>query len=167
MYSSKRFCSTLLSCLLGIILLAACSPSPTQSASSTKQSVDKSTATSAPGALHCQPPSPTTASATGQPEVRGTTRGQTELWALLFQPLVAKKELKIVWRMTGKGDLQVVAQGPHGESVQPKWLEAHNGSNWERPGDEWGTGFILSTSGCWNFHASRADTTGNIWLLVK
>lgn len=165
MSSTRRFCAWLLSCLCLIMLLAACSPSSTQPISSTAQR--KSTPTLTLGALHCRPPSPITSSAIGLPEVRGTTSGQTELWALLFQPLVAKQELKIVWRMTGDGDIRVVAKGPQGASIQPKWITFHGSSNWSRPGAEWGTGFILPRSGCWNFHVSRGDASGDVWLLVK
>ncbi len=167
MYFNKRSCARLwlLTYLLVIIMLAACSPSPPQSAPLTKQPTQSPKPSV--GAPHCHPQSPITSSTLGIPEVRGTTSGNTELWALLFQSLVAKQEVKIVWRMTGNGDMQVVAQGPYGESVRPKWLTPHDGSNWNRPGAEWGTGFILPGSGCWDFHVSRGDASGDVWVLVK
>lgn len=155
----------LLACFWLIIVLAACSSPPIQSTSATPGK--KSTATPVSGAPHCQPASPITPSATGMLEVRGTTSGKTELWALLFNTMVAKQELKIVWRMTGDGDMQVVARGPRGTSISPTWIEAHSGSNWPRPGAEWGTGFTLPTSGCWDFRVSRKNATGDVWLLVK
>jgi hypothetical protein len=167
MYARRRSFALpwLLSCLWLVVVLTACASSPPRPAATTP--VSKGTATVVAGAPHCQPASPITTSAIGMPEVRGTTNGKTELWALLFNTLVAKQELKIVWRMTGDGDLQVVAQGPRNTSIKPKWIEPHGGSNWPRPGAEWGTGFILPTPGCWNFHANRKDASGDVWLMVK
>lgn len=99
--------------------------------------------------------------------MQGTATHKAQLWALLFQPMVAKQELKIVWRMTGNGDMQIVALGPRGEVVKPKWMTYHGSSNWARPGAEWGTGFILPETGCWDFRASRTDATGDVWMLVN
>jgi len=150
----------LVSCLLLVILLAACSLWPMQT---TKQP----TLTQKSSVSTCQPLSPITTSAIGLPEVRGTANGQTSLWALLFSPLVAHQQVKIVWRMTGDGNLQVVARGPNGMSVKPDWITPHDSSNWNRPGDEWGTGFTLPTPGCWDFHATRGTAFGDIWLIVR
>ncbi len=113
------------------------------------------------GAAGCNPASPLMF-----PEVRGTAKG-AELWGLLFEPLSAGKDIKIVWRMSGTGDLGVAATGPHGQVVQPAWgPEYHGSSNWDRPGMEWGTGFVFDEKGCWNLHLSRTDTSGDVWLLI-
>jgi len=69
--------------------------------------------------------------------------------------------------MTGSGDMQIMAQGPDGKSVRPDWLTFHTGSNWPRPGAEWGTGFTLPVAGCWDFHVHRDDAVGDVWLVVK
>lgn len=169
MYSNRRFSTKLwlFACFWTIIILASCSVSPTQSTSSTSQPIKKSTQLPVLGASHCQPPSPISTTKFGMPEVQGTANGKTELWALLFEDMVAKQELKIVWRMTGTGDMQIVANGPRGESVKAKWITYHGSSSWARPGLEWGTGFILPEAGCWNFSARRGSDSGEVWLLVK
>ncbi|HZO71412.1 MAG TPA: hypothetical protein VFB60_04365 [Ktedonobacteraceae bacterium] len=169
MHSTKHFYAGrwLFVYVLMIMVLAACSTPSAQPSSSTTQAARKSSPTPVPGAPRCQPSSPITTSAIGLPEVRGTTNAKTELWALLFNAMNAGQELKIVWRMTGNGDIQAVAQGPHGQTVQPKWVSFHSGSNWNRPGPEWGTGFVLPEPGCWDFHVSRTDASGDVWLLVK
>ncbi len=99
--------------------------------------------------------------------MQGTTSGKTELWALLFNEMVVNKEVKIVWRMTGDGDMQIAAHGPRGEIVKAKWITYHGSSTWSRPGLEWGTGFVLPESGCWEFSVNRVGASGQVWLLVK
>ncbi|GAB2924972.1 hypothetical protein GCM10027280_10270 [Micromonospora polyrhachis] len=70
--------------------------------------------------------------------------------------LQATEETKIVWRMTGTGDLRIRATGPDDVTVTPMWgPELHTGSNWSRPGTEWGTGWIFPTAGCWTVQADR------------
>ncbi|GHO45059.1 hypothetical protein [Ktedonospora formicarum] len=104
-------------------------------------------------------------------EAQGTAQN-AELWALLMPtkplPLHAKQEVKIVWRMTGTGEVHLKAYTPNGKSVEPVWgPEGHSGSNWNRPGDEWGTGFMFPTSGCWDIHVERTNAAGDVWLNVK
>ncbi len=92
-----------------------------------------------------------------------------ELWALLFfGRAYIEEELKIVWRMTG-ADEQFIVEGRHedGTAVAPIWgPEQHGGSNWERPGDEWGTGFNFPKPGCWTLTATSGATAGEIYLDV-
>lgn len=106
----------------------------------------------------------------GFPEVRGTAQG-AELWGLLFvgqPPLSRKKEIKIVWRMTGEGPLRVRATLPDGSTAKLAWgPEQHGGSNWRRPGQEWGTGFVFPKPGCWKVELTRTSGSGHAWLLVK
>jgi hypothetical protein len=98
--------------------------------------------------------------------VRGTIHGG-ELWALFFGANTKAVSIKIVWRMTGTGDLSLVSIGPNGEIVKPDWgPEPHGGSNWLRPGDEWGAGFTFPSAGCWDLHASRDDVGGDIYIEV-
>ena len=108
-------------------------------------------------------------SAGGPPEVRGTVTGG-ELWALLDGgqlPEPKGVQLKIVWRMTGTGELRLSATGPAGRTVQPDWgPQAHGGSNWGRPGDEWGAGFTFPLAGCWNIHAVRDNIAGDVYIIV-
>lgn len=85
----------------------------------------------------------------------------TDLWALFFftqTPLRRNVETKIVWRMTGEGDLTMTAAGPDGARTEPVWgPEGHGGSTWVRPGDEWGTGWKFPSAGCWTVTAKRSS----------
>ena len=110
-------------------------------------------------------PSPSNA---GFPEVRGVASHGVKLWALLFYrpPAVAGTNVKIVVKMTGVGPFHISALGPSGQTVRRLWIEPHVGSNWNRPGDEWGTGWKLPNAGCWRLHVTRRHASGNIWLQV-
>jgi hypothetical protein len=103
------------------------------------------------------------------PERQGAGDGAT-LWALFFptEPLLtAGKEIKVVWRMTGKGDFAISATGPGGAVVKPVWgPEPHGGSSWDRPGDEWGTGWVFPAAGCWTVSANRTSGSGHLVLRV-
>jgi hypothetical protein len=161
----------LIGCSLLLILLTACSATPSSPVA--KGSPQVSTATTLPsaplGAPGCQPPSSLHASTEGFPEVQATATG-VQLWALLFThpPLHARQEIKIVWRMTGAGPFHVSTRGPHSMPAHPTFgPEAHESSNWNRPGEEWGTGFIFPVAGCWDLHASRGKASGDVWLVVQ
>jgi hypothetical protein len=95
----------------------------------------------------------------------------TSLFALFFladnAPITAGQEVKIVWRMTGAGDLTINATGDKGARTRPTWgPEAHGGSSYDRPGDEWGTGWVFPSAGCWTIHATRA-TTGAATMAIR
>ncbi|MEU6411436.1 hypothetical protein [Microbispora sp. NPDC046933] len=103
------------------------------------------------------------------PEVRGAGRG-AEVWGLMFAPvpLAAGREVKIVWRMTGEGPLRVTAALPDGTAARLTWgPEAHGGSTWHRPGQEWGTGFVFPKPGCWEITLTRDRGSGTVWLPVR
>ena len=93
-----------------------------------------------------------------------------ELWALLFfDQAQAGKDEKIVWRITGSSrQFNVQARHNDGTVIFPTWgPDDHGqGSNWERPGNEWGTGFNFPEPGCWTLTATRGTTTGEIRLSV-
>lgn len=130
----------------------------------------------------CEPASPRYQGATAFPaigEVFGTTiRG--ELWAL-FSSLgggrwasseaavieeAVGQELKIVFRFTGSLGALVVT-GPGGRKLLPIWgPRAHSGSDWARPGSEWGTGFIFPEPGCWRIRIGDGVAVGDVWLKV-
>jgi hypothetical protein len=119
---------------------------------------------------NCQPPSTAQTSSTGNLEIHGTAPTGTELWALIFGdglPLHTHGDTKIVWRMTGTGGIAFTANGPDGLQVGPSWgPDPHVGSSWDRPGDEWGTGFALPRVGCWEVFAVRGSTVGWVDLMV-
>ena len=95
-------------------------------------------------------------------------QSEGEIWALpFFETAHANDDEKIVWRITGEGDeFQAQAQSEDGAVIQPIWTEYHGGSSWQRPGQEWGTGFNFPTPGCWTITVSRGETRGAISLDV-
>jgi len=106
-------------------------------------------------------------------EVRADGPDDVQGWALIFtntvvQPgeevaLAANEELKIVWRLTGEGDISFRAIGPGGVVEQLTWgPDGPRGSNWDRPGQEWGTGWILPSGGCWTLEAERGQSVLSI-----
>ncbi len=102
-----------------------------------------------------------------------------EVWALFVQPAssatpgsplvltlwrtdTGRLGTKIVWRATGDGPFSVSAVSPGGRVVTPYVLERHAGSEWRRPGQEWGSGWEIPRAGCWTFTASRGNATAAI-----
>jgi hypothetical protein len=100
------------------------------------------------------------------PEVRATGPGDQEGWGLIFaswemapgEPLALPfgEEVKIVWRLTGEGDPSFQAVGAEGQVHELAWgPDLHAGSNWGRPGQEWGTGWTFPAEGCWVLEVAR------------
>lgn len=130
------------------------------------------------GAPHCSPASPRNRDGTGfaQTEVFGTAAG-AQLWALgagapsgdsAALDDVLGKEKKIVFRMTSGVPSVFYAVSPDGTRVAPVWGPTpHGGSNWNRPGWEWGAGFVFTQVGCWQIHAGSPPAQGDVWLLVR
>ncbi|SRR6266487_5039537 len=144
------------------VLLVACAPTinhieitPSAPNSATTQTI-------------CQP-SQIQRSENSFPEIQGTMKSEGEMWALLFfETAHANEDEKIVWRITGTGEeFHAQAQSEDGTIILPIWgPEYHGGSNWERPGTEWGTGFNFPEPGCWTITVTRGATTGEIALDV-
>ena len=106
-------------------------------------------------------------------EVEADGPDGAEGWALVFAQwtivpgekltIPVGDEAKIVWRLTGEGDVSFRAIGPDGEVQGLTWgPDKHAGSNWARPGDEWGTGWILPSKGCWTLEATRGSAVLSI-----
>jgi hypothetical protein len=126
------------------------------------------------GEPDCRPPSP----ANG---ISGEARGAAstgDLWAAGFGSTLAESQelvlrgvvnikSKILWRIRGSGGARFTATAPDGTRMEPAQLQFHGGSNWNRPGDEWGSIFIFTQPGCWQIHVDRADNAGDLWLLVR
>jgi hypothetical protein len=95
---------------------------------------------------------------------------EATLYGLMFThrpPVRAGDEVKIVWRMTGRGDLSVRFVDPDGrERPLVFGPEPHGSSNYDRPGDEWGTGFLFDRVGCWQIHLERDVGVGDVWIDV-
>ena len=101
-------------------------------------------------------------------EVQGVAT-DASVYGLLFLghslPIRSGEELKIVWRMTGNGDLSVTSTSPTNRpGVLTFGLELHTGSNFNRPGEEWGTGFKFDEAGCWHIHLQRTVGAGDVWI---
>jgi hypothetical protein len=92
-----------------------------------------------------------------------------EVSALVFGTLPprAGSELKIVWRVSGDGELTVSAERPDGSAgVLTFGPVAHTASNFSRPGGEWGTGFLFDVPGCWQLDVRRGDVHARVPLQV-
>jgi hypothetical protein len=158
-----------------LILVAGCTsgtPSAHQPIGSPTPTATASTPTQPLGGANCRPSSPIAPSALGFPETPATiTQGSGAIWALLMpvhgMPIRAQEDVKIIWKLTGSGTFQVVTRGPNGQhAVILFGPDFHSGTNWNRPGEEWGTGFRFPVAGCWDLHASRETLAGDVWLAV-
>jgi hypothetical protein len=103
-------------------------------------------------------------------EVRAVgSKGQA--WGLVMGPHVPPRlgdPLKIVWRVTGSGPLDVRLIRPDGRSGTLTFgPEPHAVSTYHRPGDEWGTGYRFDQRGCWTITLSRAGTLAGIDVLIE
>lgn len=160
--------SRLIACLaVPVLLAAACTAEPSRPAASP----------SGPAASAGASTEPATPAAPGgtdnsSSEQQGVGTDAT-LWALFFftdqAGVRARREVKIVWRMTGSGEASFVASGPAGRTVRPAWgPEAHVDSNWGRPGDEWGTGWTFPVPGDWTVGVTRTGQgTGRLTIHVR
>jgi hypothetical protein len=173
--------------LLSVLVLTACSATPhTASARPPHASPAAASASASPAPATTSPPAPATppaiaathgpcprtarlggSSSSGFPEQQGVGVDAT-LWALFFgDEVVAGQEVKVVWRMTGSGSLSISATGPDAKILQPEWgPESHGSSNWDRPGEEWGTGWVFPSPGCWTINATRTNGSGYLVLRV-
>jgi hypothetical protein len=142
------------------------STTPTTTAETPEPDQGNGTALGRPG---CRPPSPIAAGGMGA-EVQGTGHGAT-LYGLIQSaaplPVRTGQQVKIVWRMTGSGPLRLSATSPQGKPAALQWgPEIHGGSNYDRPGHEWGAGYLFPTAGCWHLHAQRSNASADVWLRV-
>ncbi len=106
-------------------------------------------------------------------EAQANSTSGHEVWALFFNTwplepgepvrIPVDEEVKIVWRSTGEGSFIIEADGPGGESIDPTWgPDPHGGSNWDRPGEEWGTGWMFPSTGCWTFDVSHGSQAAQL-----
>lgn len=147
---------------LAALVLAAGCPSP-----SGGRSTGPSASEASPDLTEA-PIAPCPATAAAAPTTRdGLGRG-VEMHALLFpvEPeLVAGRELKIVFRLTGGQDVTVTADGPGEKVVLPVWgPEWHGGSNFDYPGAEFGAGFVFPEAGCWRIRVVNESGVAELAL---
>jgi len=164
----------LISCSLLIFVLMACStstvtPAPSVPKGSSQASSPTVSPTPTLGARGCHPPSPLDRSNLGFPEAQGTTLA-LDLWSLFLGGIPAVKEWgKIIWRIGAsfQDTPHIVGLGPHGLHLLPLFLERHAGSDWDRPGGEWGTAFNFPAAGCWDLHVTGGTTVGDVWIVIS
>lgn len=155
--------------LCSCLCLASCTsegPGQVPPKSVADSSPSPATAASVPGCPHA--PSASRPRQGGSSEIEATATGGTA-WALVEggTPVPVKDDFKIIWRVTGGGHLSLVAVDGARDTLRPLGVEPHSGSDWHRPGDEWGTAWNLPQPGCWDVHVERGSTTGDIWLIAS
>ena len=92
------------------------------------------------------------------------------VWALPLGhlPVEVGGDLKVVWRATGRGPLRVVFKNPNGQVQTFDGPTPHSlASNFDRPGDEWGTIFHFDVPGCWTIGLSRSGTSARVRVTVS
>lgn len=154
-----RIAPGLLPYLAGFILVAGCTGGASVNSPAPSQLFLPGLAFSAPSDGDCRPPSP---------EARPSEVMGAGLWALAALPIKTGNNTKIVWRMGGHGAFQIGAKATDGTPARFSFgPEPHESSSWNIPNtDEWGTGMTFPKPGCWRVHASRTDTSGDVYFLV-
>jgi hypothetical protein len=160
-----------------VLLMAACTsthtsptPAPRTTTWATPVTLTTRESPTALGQPGCKPPSPISRGA-GFPEVEGSSN-QIRLWGLIMadgpdNPLRVNEQVKIVWRITGSGELRLTSIAPDGGTHALQWgPDAHLSSTYRRPGEEWGAGYLFTQPGCWDLHAIRGNATADVWLNI-
>jgi hypothetical protein len=157
----KRTSSALiLGAALSVSMLTSCTSSPEPAPTESVEFGEL-------GRQGCDPPSPIV----GQ-EVQGTGAASVtafgEFQGVDAARLIEGTPIKLVVRITGSGDLSVDMTAPDGTAHGLDWgPEEHTGSNYDRPGDEWGTGFSFDAPGCWALNLRRdSGDHATIWLYI-
>lgn len=86
-----------------------------------------------------------------------------QVWGLGGRP-TAGEQFKLVVRVGGAGELGATAVAPSGERFAAEQTLFHPASEWDRPGEEWGTVFSIPAPGCWRFRVSRDGVVGEFTL---
>jgi hypothetical protein len=162
-----RFLAAIAVLVAGLLLAACTADRPHATRPTGSVATAPTAAPAAQPSATCPASADLGAAGAGLPERQGIGHGVT-LWGLFFAPkAVAGNEIKIAWRMTGAGDLTMTASGPDGATTKPTWgPEGHGGSSFHRPGDEWGTGWVFPSAGCWRIDAKRDSGTAQMILRV-
>lgn len=145
--------------------LTACTSSPPA-----EVAAEPSAVTAVPAGPDCGSSSPARVLIPGLVELAGVSTAG-ELAVLVTRPdaLTVGQDVKLIWRVTGAGPLQLSATAPGGSDMQPLvWGPTpHPTSTWQRPGDEWGTGYRFTSAGCWRLAATRDGASGYVTLTVR
>ncbi len=80
-------------------------------------------------------------------------------------------EDKTLWRLDGAhalGTPTFTLIGPAAQLGRLNWgPEAHSSSTWNRPGQEFGTGLLFPSAGCWKIHVTLDQVTGDVYIMVR
>lgn len=121
-----------------------------------------------PGGANCEPPS----SIGRGDEMLATTRTKLVAWGLLLAdvPIVAGEEVKLVVRLSDDDDdIRASATSGIGSTIDPTWGPKDHGeagSNYGRPGREWGMAFIFPEPGCWQVELATEAGESSFWIEV-
>ena len=159
--------------LLALVTGCAIAAPPTNSSQPTASEATPAPILGPLGAPGCAPASPI-GTDSAFPEVQGTptqANNQTSLYGWIMAkgvpPIRVGVDVKVVWRMPGEGNLRVQLLNPDGAEKALAWgPEEHSGSNYVRPGREWGTGFVLNSPGCWELRLATDTTAAAVWIDV-
>ncbi len=89
--------------------------------------------------------------------------GEAHVLGLSPLPLPRDKPIKLVWRVTGSGKLQLSSTSPSGRMKAPiEGPTPHDGSDFVRPGEEWGSFFSFDEAGCWTIEVVRGDVHATV-----
>ncbi len=157
-------------CAAVVAGLAAILVGCTGTAGSTHSAASHTSPSSVHSPVHGSCPASPIVSTSAGPEVRGTGHGASLFGLIMVTtplPIRAGEDVKIVWRMTGQGSLRLGVTSPTGRAVHPTWgPELHSGSNYDRPGEEWGAGYRFAQPGCWRLETVRTRGSADVWLRV-
>jgi hypothetical protein len=85
-------------------------------------------------------------------------------------PVGVDEQVKIVWKITGVGELHLTSIAPDGRVHPLQWgPDAHllgSSTYRRRPGQEWGAGYLFTQPGCWDLRAIRGNATADVWLNI-
>ena len=82
-------------------------------------------------------------------------------------PIKAGQEVKIIWHIQGKGDLDITFFGPNGKPRKLEWGPTeHEGTALPGPGEAFGAGFRFDSKGCWRINLERGEESAQAWISV-
>lgn len=148
-----------------VAAIAMACASPPSTAGTTRPTGSQRTYIGSLGSPACKPG----AAFHGQLPEAGFDSSRGSFWALFFNsvPPQAGKDLKVVWRMTGSGDIVFRVSDADGKTIPLVWgPEGHGSSSWDHPGNEVGTGFNFPHAGCWDIHVAKPNVDADLWLDV-
>ena len=96
--------------------------------------------------------------------------GTAWAWFMSDYPPRQGAEDKTVWRLDGATVTRSPTfelLGPEGATGRLDWgPEIHAGSNWNRPGVEFGTGLMFTSPGCWDVRVSFGQLRADAFVIV-